>query len=84
MRILFSLTLLRHPRFSNAGSGPRLVPKHPESIWLNWATALVAQAGWMLYESGHTEQVPFTEYEEFRDLFGRANSTEFLHYTPDV
>ncbi len=55
MRILFCLVFLKHPRFRNAGSGPRLVPKHPKSIWLKWATALVAQAGWMLYESGHTE-----------------------------
>ncbi len=68
MRMLFSLTFLKTPLFCNADSGPRLVPKYPESIWLNWATALVAQAGWMLCETAHTEP-PFGEYEKRRDYW---------------
>ncbi len=62
IQTLFSLAFVEHPHFSFAGSGPCLVPKHPESIWLNcW------QAGWMLRESGHTEPDLSAEYDDYLD-----------------
>ncbi len=53
--------------FKKKKTKKRLVPKQPESIWLNWATALIAQAGWTLYESAHTEPDPSADYEKDRD-----------------
>ncbi len=67
--MLFFLTFQKSPRFPHADSGPRLVPKRPESIWLNWATALVAQTGWVLFENAHSDPDPSSEYEEHRNRF---------------
>ncbi len=92
----FSLTFLEHPRFSNTDSGPRLVPKYPESLWLNWAIALVAQAGWMLYGSPQTEPGPSVEYGKSRDSWAekillsaalhnrREGQTTFSAYTNNL
>lgn len=67
--ILVSLAFLEFPHFPNVKSGPRLVPRRPESVWLSWAAALVAQAGWMVDEFAHTKPNPSGEYEEHRNHF---------------
>ncbi len=41
-RSAFVAVLLGEPAMPNSISGPRLLPRRPESIWLSWATALVA------------------------------------------
>ncbi len=46
-RILFSLAFRKAPRLPNTEYGPFLLPSHPETVWIRWATALIAQANWM-------------------------------------
>ncbi len=46
LRILFSLTFRDTPSLPNAEKGPRLLPRHPEIVWIRWATTLVAQTDW--------------------------------------
>ncbi len=70
--ILVSLTFLKTPRLPNSKSGPRLLPRHPETVWIRWATALVAQADWM--RSFDIMTIPIdpdlsVEYVPHRDSF---------------
>ncbi len=69
IRVLFSLALMKAPFVPNTESGPVIVPLHPESVWLHWATALVAQVGWMVDDNAHSDPDPIAEYEEHRDHF---------------
>ncbi len=43
--ILLSLRWCEAPRLPRTETGPRILPRYPETVWLRWAAVLVAQTG---------------------------------------
>ncbi len=69
VRLLLYIVFQNIPHVPSSISGPRLVPPHPESLWVKWATALVAQAGWMLQDTAHEDPNPSAGYDKNRNRF---------------
>ncbi len=72
IRICLSLTFCNGPRLPNSENGPRLLPRHAETVSIHWITALVAQANWMQSlseDSLVTDPHASAEYVYHRNLF---------------
>ncbi len=72
LRILFSLTFRQTPSLPNAETGPRLLPRHPEIVWIRWATTLVAQTDWTEYLDDvvmPSDPDPTADYGDHRNQF---------------
>ncbi len=71
-RICLSLTFCKAPELPNSATGPRLLPRHAETVSIHWITALVAQANWM---QGFSHDIlvndpdASTDYVDHRNLF---------------